>query len=66
MMPDALRILVVDDHRDTVLLLCRLVMMEGRSPIGAASCQEALAAADGVPFDLYVLDVGLPDGDGCD
>ncbi len=41
-------------------------MMEGHTPIGAGSCQEALAAAEVEPFDLYLLDVGLPDGDGCD
>src|SRR4051812_36070393 len=60
------RVLVVDDHRDTTALLSRLLTLNGHRVTPAHSCNEALAAAQQAEFDLYLLDVGLPDGDGCD
>ncbi len=66
------RILVVEDHTDTVRLLEKLLTLSGYPVVTAQSCAQALAASrarvaagEVPPFDLYLLDVGLPDGDGC-
>ena len=60
------RILVVDDHHDTVDLLVQLMVGFEYRAIGAESFREALVVAAAKPFDLYILDLELPDGDGCD
>lgn len=56
------RILCIEDHADTCDLLTFLLGKEGYNAKCAASRREALAES-GV-FDLYVIDHGLPDGDG--
>jgi DNA-binding response OmpR family regulator len=56
------RILFVEDHADTCDLLAFLLGKEGYLAECAATMHEALARPD--PFDLYVIDHGLPDGDG--
>jgi CheY-like chemotaxis protein len=56
------RILCVEDHPDTCDLLTFLLGKEGYEARCAATSREALAEAE--PFDLYVIDHGLPDGDG--
>jgi len=57
------RILIVDDHADTLAMLARLLSGLGHQVTAAASCAGARAAA-GDGFDLLLCDVGLPDGDG--
>jgi DNA-binding response OmpR family regulator len=61
-MPTAKRILCVEDHADTCDLLTFLLGKEGYMAECAVTSQEALARPD--RFDLYVIDHGLPDGDG--
>jgi two-component system catabolic regulation response regulator CreB len=56
------RILCVEDHADTCDLLTFLLAKEGYEAECAASQREALAEAGA--FDLYVIDHGLPDGNG--
>jgi CheY-like chemotaxis protein len=56
------RILCVEDHADTCDLLTFLFGKQGYRAECAATSREALARHDG--FDLYVIDHGLPDGDG--
>jgi len=63
---DPLRILLVDDHRDTVCTLKLLLTRLGYAVVSAESMAEALRAVDGGPFDLLVSDIGLPDGSGLD
>ena len=63
---DPLRILLVDDHRDTVLTLKLLLTRLGYAVVSAESMSEALRAADDEQFDLLVSDIGLPDGSGLD
>ena len=63
---DPLRILLVDDHRDTVCTLKLLLKRLGYAVVSAESMAEALRAVDNGSFDLLVSDIGLPDGSGLD
>ena len=58
------RILHVDDHQDTRLIMAALLQDRGYGVSTAGSLQEALELAKDISFDLYVLDVRLPDGTG--
>ena len=59
------RILVVDDHPDTLMLMDRLLRMDGDyEVITAANSAEAVAAARGGRLSLFIIDIGLPDGSG--
>jgi CheY-like chemotaxis protein len=59
-------ILIVDDHLDTLDVMRRLLAAEGYRIYTALSVSGALAAAAQRHFDLYILDIGLPDGTGYD
>ena len=61
-----LRILLVEDHVDTLRTLARLLRDAGHAVTTAASMGAALEAAAAEEFDLVVSDVGLPDGSGLD
>ncbi len=63
---EPLRILLVDDHKDTVITLKLLLTRLGYAVVSAESMSEALRAADNKRFDLLVSDIGLPDGSGLD
>jgi DNA-binding response OmpR family regulator len=58
------RILLVEDNRDLVDVLTRNLEDEGYCPRAATRADEALALAAREPFDLVILDIGLPDRDG--
>jgi CheY-like chemotaxis protein len=58
------RILHVDDHQDTRLMIAALLQDRGYGVLTAGSVGEALELAKDIPFDLYILDVRLPDGTG--
>ena len=58
------RILHVDDHQDTRLMMAALLQDRGYGVLTAGSMAEALELAKDIPFDLYILDVRLPDGTG--
>ena len=58
------RILHVDDHQDTRLIMAALLQDRGYGVLTAGSLGEALELAKDISFDLYVLDVRLPDGTG--
>ena len=61
------RILIVDDDRLLARSVEKLLTAEGHFCALAASASEAwslLGQSDSAPFDLVVLDVGLPDRDG--
>jgi len=59
-------ILVVEDDAISARALSRLLKFKGHAIEVAATCREALAAAEMFRFDLAILDLTLPDGDGCD
>lgn len=58
------RVLLVDDDRYVLRALQTLIMGEGHHCVTVACAAEAGQALRGDPFDLVLLDVGLPDGDG--
>ncbi len=64
----SIRILLIEDDRELGKALRNSLSTEGHSVVTAASLSEARALLDhqatGQPFDLYLLDLGLPDGDG--
>jgi len=60
------RLLLVEDHRDTLETLERLLNRRGYQVRTAASVAQALAVAENFEFDLLISDIGLPDGRGTD
>jgi CheY-like chemotaxis protein len=58
------RILVVDDHNDTVRIMRLLLERRGYEVLTASSLQSALEVASTSGFDLVISDIGLPDGSG--
>ena len=61
-----LRILLVEDHPDTLHVLTKLLKKWGHTVTTAASVKMAQELADGQEFDLLISDLGLPDGSGMD
>ena len=61
-----LRILLVDDHTDTVITLGALLRNLGYDVACAETVRQALQLAKESRFDLLVSDIGLPDGSGHD
>ncbi len=61
------RLLVVEDHEDTLRTMEMLLRLKGYDVVGAASVEQALrAAGDGGRLDALVSDISLPDGSGLD
>lgn len=61
---DPVRILIVDDSEDQLLLLSRYFERAGCSVIGAGTATEALSVIEGHSPDLAVIDLVLPGMDG--
>jgi CheY-like chemotaxis protein len=59
-----LKILVVENHEDTLQAMKMYLELEGHTVNTAATMKAALAAATEDTFDLVITDIGLPDGDG--
>jgi DNA-binding response OmpR family regulator len=55
-----LRILVVDDHRDTARFTARMLGMAGYTVEHALSAEDARLMAKSARFDLLISDIGLP------
>lgn len=65
--PDGkLKILLVEDHADTALVLQRLLKSRGYLVSHAPRVEDAVATFSGGHFDLLISDLGLPDGTGLD
>jgi PAS domain S-box-containing protein len=60
------RLLLVEDHIDTARALARLLENRGFTTKTAANIATALEAIEREDFDLYLCDLGLPDGTGID
>jgi signal transduction histidine kinase/ActR/RegA family two-component response regulator len=58
------RVLLVEDHADTLRATRELLSELSCDVYPAGSLSEAIAAADAQRFDLVVSDLGLPDGSG--
>ncbi len=60
------RILIVDDHPDTLRSVRMLLKRSGHDVLTATSVADATEIAARERFDLLVSDIGLPDGTGLD
>lgn len=61
-----LRVLLVEDHEDTLRTLARLLSLQGYLVTTAGSVSEAHRLSGEAEFDLLISDIGLPDGTGMD
>jgi CheY-like chemotaxis protein len=61
-----LRILVVEDHSDTLQALSRLLSHFGHEISVADRAQNARAMINSKEFDVVLCDIALPDGSGYD
>jgi DNA-binding response OmpR family regulator len=59
-----MRVLIVEDERKLAELLARGLREEGHAADIAARGEDAVWMAEAAPFDVIVLDVMLPGGDG--
>jgi CheY-like chemotaxis protein len=62
----SLRILVVEDHSETLQALSRLLSHFGHDVSVADGAQNARSILDSKEFDVVVCDIALPDGNGYD
>lgn len=62
----SLRVLVIDDDRDTVETLCDLLELLGHTPTPAHDGPSGIRLAREVQPDVVLCDVGLPGMDGCE
>ena len=62
----SLRILVVEDHTETLDALSRLLSHFGHEISVADGAQVALNMIDSKEFDVVLCDIALPDGNGYD
>ena len=62
--PPPLRLLIVDDHANTLQSLRHLLKRRGHEVVTAGNVTDALSAASRETFDLVISDLGLPDGSG--
>ncbi len=60
----ALRIFVVENHRDTLLYLTMYLESLGHAVASACTVEDALKALGKTEYDVLISDIGLPDGDG--
>jgi PAS domain S-box-containing protein len=63
-MASSIRVLVVDDHEDTLHVLSRLLESLGYRPATAGSAAAALNYIAANTVDVLVSDIGLPDASG--
>lgn len=59
-----IKILLVEDHADTVRALVRLLERQGHAVRAEGTVASALEAIRDETFDLLICDIGLPDGTG--
>ncbi len=59
------RVLVVDDHAPTLAILSHLLHRRGFKVLPAGTAAEARTIMETQRIDLFISDIGLPDGNGC-
>jgi len=61
-----MRFLLVEDNSDLALSVCERLKLDGHAVDWAANLEEAHNCTAGIAYDLILLDIMLPDGDGQD
>lgn len=61
-----MRVLMIEDNPDNAYLARFLLERRGHEVVVATTGAEGLALGAGPGFDVILLDLRLPDGDGCD
>lgn len=61
---NGVRVLVVDDERDSRELLTAALMMNGAEVVSLGSAIDALEEMERRPFDVLLSDIGMPEMDG--
>ena len=61
-----MRILMIEDNESNAYLARFLLERRGHEVVVAPTGSEGVALARGSRYDLILLDLRLPDGDGCD
>ena len=61
-----MRILIVENHQDTLKYLRMYLEALGHCVITAQTKSEALATIPSADCDMFICDIGLPDGNGWD
>ena len=64
LIPNSLRILLVEDDPTTATVLARLLHRIGHQVVTAGTVSAAVEIGMSQPFDLLISDIGLPDGTG--
>jgi CheY-like chemotaxis protein len=60
----ALRVLMIEDHEDTAIVMAHMLEDMGHNVVSANSVASAVDVLTREKFDLIVSDIGLPDGNG--
>ena len=60
------RVLLIEDHADTALVLARILRHDGHDVTTARSVSDAMSTLRSKSFDVLLSDIGLPDGSGID
>lgn len=61
---DGVRVLLVEDHDDSRLVLEQCLMVNGATVTGVASARDALRALDERPVDVVITDYAMPEHTG--
>lgn len=61
-----MRVLVVDDEKDICSLVCRILDQNGAQCHSSHYIKGALQKIDNNSYNLFLLDINLPDGTGFD
>ena len=61
-----MQILLVEDHSDSAQVMSKILRNKGFKVEIAADCEGGMRAFEAWHFHLVILDIHLPDGDGCD
>lgn len=61
-----MRIFVVENHEDTLKYLKMYLESRGHSVFAVRTKSEALVAIPSTDCDMFICDIGLPDGNGWD
>jgi CheY-like chemotaxis protein len=58
------KILYIEDTPENLLLVARVLLVEGFEVVGAASAREGIKLAQEINPDLILMDISLPEMDG--